>query len=68
MNGDDTGKLGGGCRGEMLRRTPACVWSQEDRILPGIAPPQGSMAPMVAGTQGLLSPFLVQHPSSCEES
>lgn len=26
MNGDDTGELEGGCRGEMLRRAPGCCW------------------------------------------
>jgi len=64
MNGDDTGKLGGGCRGEMLHRAPVHVWRQEDSVLPGTDPLQGPAAPAGGRMSGLPSPFPVQHPAS----
>lgn len=56
-NGEDTGKLGGGCRGEMLHKAPGCVWRQEDCVLPGIDPLQGPTALAGAWDSGVAQPF-----------
>lgn len=67
MNGDDKGKLEGGCRGEMLHWTPGGVWRQEDGVLLGSILCKVPQPQLVTGIQGLPRAFPAQHLLLCEE-